>query len=314
MNTYETKIIPPYLRISLKVLITGGAGFIGQNIARLLNDNTIIFDTKPQRYNIENIEHIKGDTLDYESLVKASQNCDAIVHLAAKTSVAESIKEPDITNTTNIDGTTNVLRCCVQNNIKKMILASSAAVYGMCDTLPVSEGMDVQPTSPYGNSKLAAEKQVANFTEKFGICGISLRIFNVYGRGQEIKHAGIIPKTICSIAKNKNITIHGDGTQTRDYISIKDVAAAFVLALQAKKPGTYNIASGKATTVNDIISKIASMMQKKTIPVYRPWRDWEARYSVADITLAKKELNFNPKIDLKEGLEDLVSVSDQICH
>lgn len=310
----ETKIIPPLTRVLLKALITGGAGFIGQNISRLLKDDTIIFDTKPQGGTSPHIDYIKGDILDYESLEEACRGCDAVIHLAAKTGVAESIEQPDITSTVNIDGTANVLRSCVQNNIKKMILASSAAVYGMCDTLPVSESANLRPASPYGYSKLNAERQVSNFTKKFGICGISLRIFNVYGRGQKIERAGIIPKTICNIARGRHIAIHGDGTQTRDYISVKDVAAAFVLALQAKKPGTYNIASGRATSVNEIVSKIANMMQKKVTPIYHTWRNWETRYSKADITLAKTELKFNPAVRLDEGLAELVSVPDQICH
>ena len=302
----------------MKILVTGGAGFIGRHLVKsFLKNNTVrIFDNlsncSKEKLDaiIENgADFVNGDILDYELLVQSCKDFDVIIHLAAKTDVNESILNPEIADKVNVNGTINVLKCCVENKIKKIIFASSAAVYGDCKELPVSEKLKTNPLSPYGTSKLKAEEQIQMFSEKFDIHGICLRIFNVYGEGQNEKYAGVISKFIKNISKDKPIIINGDGTQTRDFVSISDVVNSFHCAIKIKKSATYNIASGKETSINDLVKKLTTVIGKKIEVKYIDSKNGEIKNSFANISLAKKELNFEPKIELEKGLTELISIS-----
>lgn len=303
----------------MKVFVTGGAGFLGRDIARLLlKDNTVrIFDasdSEEKRLREDGAEFVRGDVLDYEALEESCRGFDAVVHLAARTGVAASMGEPEETARTNVDGTVNVLRCCAQNRIKRVVLASSAAVYGDGCGLPASEDARTEPSSPYGQSKLEAERRVREFSEKFGICGVCLRLFNVYGRGQRREDAGVIPRFIEDISRGRQPVIRGDGSQTRDFVAASDAAAAFALALGAEGPATYNIASGRATSINELVRMLAGILGREVTPRYEDGAAGEIRHSLADIALARGQLGFEPRIGLEEGLCDLASVPDEVCH
>jgi len=255
-------------------------------------------------------DFVKGDILDYNTLVESCKEFDFVIHLAAKSDVADSAIHPETTINVNVNGTVNVLKACTQNKIRKIIFASSAAVYGDCNELPITEESDKNPTSPYGSSKLAAENEIKKFAVEFGISYVILRMFNVYGKGQNNQYAGVITKFLKNISVDKPLVIYGDGKQIRDFVSINDVVESFSDAIKSNKNGTYNIASGRSLSINELVKTIFDIFEKKVEIKYLEKQKGDIQNSQADITLAKKELKFNAKTSLKEGLSDLISVSN----
>ena len=303
----------------VKIFITGGAGFIGRHLVEFfleknkvcIYDNLSNSSSKDILQLIEKgAEFVKGDILDYEHLRKSCNGFDVIIHLAAISDVKRSLTHPKITNDVNVNGTDNVLKCCLDNRIKKMIFSSSAAVYGN-SKLPIAERSSIEPTSIYGISKMKAEKQIKEFSNRFGLNAVCLRLFNVYGEGQNKKYAGVISKFMNSILKNNEIIIYGDGKQTRDFISIKDVVGSFQCALKKETTGqnTYNIASGESISIKDLAKLIMLICNKKIKISYESENKSEIKFSRANITLAQKELGFNPEIKLDKGISDLVSIT-----
>ena len=303
----------------MKIFITGGAGFIGRHLVEFfleknkvcIYDNLSNSSSKDILQLIEKgAEFVKGDILDYEYLKKSCNGFDVIIHLAAISDVKRSSTHPKITNDINVNGTDNVLKCCLDNRIKKMIFSSSAAVYGN-SKLPISEKSSIEPTSTYGISKMKAEKQIKEFSNRFGLNVICLRLFNVYGEGQNKKYAGVISKFMNSVLKNNEMIIYGDGEQTRDFISIKDVIESFQCALEKETTGqnTYNIASGESISIKDLAKLIMLIFNKKIKISYESENKSEIIFSKANITLAQKEIGFNPKIKLDEGIYDLIPIT-----
>ena len=256
-------------------MVTGGAGFIGKNlVAKLLRDQheITIFDnfSLSSKNNIthllENgVSLVTGDILDYDLLLKSMSNHDFVIHLAAQTSVSQSIVDPKTTADIIVDGTVNVLKSCVKTNIKDIIFSSSAAVYGNSPDTPISEISQTNPISPYGASKLVAEHNLQTFSKLFGLNSISLRLFNVYGNGQT-SEAGVIRKFFKNISKDIPLEIFGDGTQTRDFVHISDVIQAFSCAIkniEAKCGEIYNIGGGKPTSINELASLLISSKGKE---------------------------------------------------
>ena len=292
----------------MKILITGGAGFIGRYLASSLSEEHFItiYDnlsnsTKPD---FEKIKFVKGDVLNYETLLESSKNCDVIIHLAAKIDVAESIINPDNTINVNVNGTENVLKCCVQNKIRKIIFASSAAVYGEQENI-ITEQSKTKPLSPYGESKLLAEKKIKKYCNENKLEGIVFRMFNVYGKGQTQQYAGVITKFAENISNNIPLTVYGDGKQTRDFISINDVVEAYIHAIenaQKKKWITYNLGTGIATSIKQLAKLMLEISGKNLQINFAKQKKGDIKHSVADCTLAKKELGFISKIKLKDGL------------
>jgi len=225
-----------------------------------------------------------------------------VIHLAAKSDVADSVIHPEITTDVNVNGTINVLKSCIQNKIGKIIFASSAAVYGNCNDSPITEKSDTNPTSPYGSSKLSAENEIKKFAKEFGIDYIILRMFNVYGKEQNKQYAGVITKFLKNITQNKEIIIYGDGKQTRDFISINDVVESFDCAVKSKSNGTYNIASGISVSINELAKIMFNACGKKVEIKYLEKQKEDIQNSKADITLATKELCFTPSRSLEEEL------------
>ena len=299
-------------------MVTGGAGFIGKHlVAKLLRDQheITIFDnfSLSSKNNIthllENgVSLVTGDILDYDLLLKSMSNHDFVIHLAAQTSVSQSIVDPKTTADIIVDGTVNVLKSCVKTNVKNIIFSSSAAVYGNSLDALISEKSHLNPLSSYGASKLVAEYNLQTFSKLFGLNSISLRLFNVYGNGQT-SEAGVIRKFLKNISKDIPLEIFGDGTQTRDFVHISDVIEAFYCAIrniEAKRGEVYNIGSGSATSINELASLLISSKEKDLQVIHKPALEGEIKDSKADISLAKNDIGYSPQIPLSDGLASLV--------
>ena len=299
-------------------MVTGGAGFIGKHlVAKLLRDQheITIFDNFSSSsknditYLLEDgVGLVTGDILDYDLLLKSMSSCDFVIHLAAQTSVSQSIADPKTTADIIVDGTVNVLKSCVKANVKNIIFSSSAAVYGnSLDTL-ISEKSHLNPLSSYGASKLVAEYNLQTFSKLFGLNSISLRLFNVYGNGQS-SEAGVVRKFLKNISKDVPLEIFGDGMQTRDFVHISDVIEAFYCAIrniEAKRGEIYNIGSGSATSINELASLLISSKEKDLQVIHKPALEGEIKDSKADISLAKNDIGYSPQIPLSDGLASLV--------
>ena len=299
-------------------MVTGGAGFIGKNlVAKLLRDQheITIFDnfSLSSKNNIthllENgVSLVTGDILDYDLLLKSMSNHDFVIHLAAQTSVSQSIVDPKTTADIIVDGTVNVLKSCVKTNVKNIIFSSSAAVYGNSLDALISEKSHLNPLSSYGASKLVAEYNLQTFSKLFGLNSISLRLFNVYGNGQS-SEAGVVRKFLKNISKDAPLEIFGDGMQTRDFVHISDVIEAFYCAIrniEAKRGEIYNIGSGSATSINELASLLISSKEKDLQVIHKPALEGEIKDSKADISLAKNDIGYSPQIPLSDGLASLV--------
>lgn len=308
----------------MKILVTGGAGFIGKHLVlSLLNngDSVTIFDnlSKGSEEKIDFLKNkgadfVKGDITDYESLCSVmEEDIDSVVHLAAKTGVVDSVKNPEETHRINVTGTLQLLRSCVEKNVNNIVIASSGAVYGESKKLPLSEDLPNIPLSPYGASKICAEKYVQAFSNSYGINGISLRFSNVYGEGQSKDYAGVITKFMDNIEKDKPLVIFGDGEQTRDFVFVEDVASGIRKALEnisGKKGNFYNIATEKQTSVDELAKIMLSISKKSLEIIHQEPREGEIKHNYASIKLAKKEIGYSPKVELKEGLKKLLEKKD----
>jgi len=302
----------------LKFLVTGGAGFIGRHlVAKLLHDehNITIFDNFSSSskndisHLLENgVSLVTGDILDYDLLLKSMSNYDFVIHLAAQTSVSQSIADPKTTADIIVDGTVNVLKSCVKTNVKNLIFSSSAAVYGNSPDAPISENSQLSPVSSYGASKLVTEYNLQAFSRSFGLNCISLRLFNVYGNGQSSETV-VIRKFLKNISKDLPLEIFGDGAQTRDFVHVSDVIQAFSCAIkniEAKRGDVYNIGSGKSTSINELASLLISSKGKDLQIIHKPAIQGEIKFSKADISLAKTDINYSPEVSLRDGLASLV--------
>lgn len=306
----------------LRVLVTGGAGFIGSHtVDLLLNRGAEVWVLDDlSSGSLGNLElckrnpkfHFrKGSVTQYGLLDSLTKRTDAIIHLAAIVSPYFSVKKPEIVNEVNVSGTLNVLRAALKNKIEITVFASSSSVYGNQSTLPISEDNPLHPVTPYGVSKLAGEKYCGSYYRTYGLNTVSLRYFNVYGERQSANsYSGVIAIFAKRLAHGAPPTIHGDGEQTRDFIHVSDVATANLRALQAHSGlgEAFNIGTGVATTINHLYSLLAGMYGKTEIaPVHADTRPGDIRESYANIGRARNILGFEPKIELSEGLHALIS-------
>jgi len=298
--------------------VTGGAGFIGRYCVRSFlekNYEVTIFDNFSNSSEDmisdlldDSAKLVKGDITVQEQVSNAISGHDVVIHLAAKNSVEDSIKFPKETLMTNVDGIVNVLNACVKHDIKSIIAASSAAIYGEAENLPISENNKTNPSSPYGESKLKMEEYIQSFSKKHNINSIILRIFNVYGKGQSPEYAGVITKFLNKISKNQSLEVFGDGLQTRDFVSIHDVVESIFFAIskiEGKQGAIFNIGSGKSVSINELAKHMISI-SNKNLDIKHGEEKNEIRFSQANISLAKKVLNYNPKIEFKNGINDLM--------
>lgn len=298
----------------LKLCITGGAGFIGSNLARRLLKEPIdvkIVDNLSTG-KIGNISDVKDSVefedfsiLDTKKLSNAFKGCDTVIHLAAKTTTTGSMNNEKETLKTNIEGTKSTMEACLSAGVKKVVFASSAAVYAESKT-PVKESHPIDPRTPYGASKLEAERIIQEFGKKHGIKFCILRLFNVYGPRQPFDslESAVIPKFISLAKKNKKLPIRGDGTQTRDFIYVSDVCAALrnAAAIEKCEGFVINIGSGKSTTILELADVVKRITKSKSTPKFVPSED-EICHSCADIGLSKRLLGMERFTSLEEGIK-----------
>jgi len=301
-----------------KVVVTGGAGFVGSNLAKKLapNNETIVVDDLSTGYleNIQDdvdrgqIEFIKGSITDLDLLEDVFNGVDYVFHQAAIPSVLRSMKDPLRSNNVNINGTLNVLIAAQYNNVEKVVYASSSSVYGDTPTLPKKEDMSPCPLSPYAVSKLTGEYYCQVFTGVYDLKTIVLRYFNVYGPRQDPSgdYAAVIPRFIMRILDDKPPVIFGDGEQTRDFSFIEDVVQANILAAESTASGVFNIAGGKRITINKLADLIMRIIGKKIDVEYKGPRPGDIRHSLADISKARDSFNYKPIFSIEKGLEETV--------
>jgi nucleoside-diphosphate-sugar epimerase len=307
-----------------RILVTGGAGFIGSHIVdRLLRQDieVVVIDNLTagsmrkiaQHKRKSEFHFMKGDILDFPTIRRIMKGIDAVFHEAALASVTLSMKNPLLANEINVKGTLNLLKASSDLGVKRFIYASTAAVYGDTENPQKEEDMPTNPNSPYGISKLAAENYVRIFQSLYGLETVSLRYFNVYGPRQRFDincaYGGVITIFLNRLLKNMLPIIFGDGEQTRDFIFIDDVVEANMLALNNRDaPGSvFNIGTGIGVSVNQIAELLKELLSKKNLKnIHKKPRPGESRHGYADISKAEKTLGFHPKFDIKKGLTDLI--------
>lgn len=302
-------------------LVTGGAGFVGSHLVEALVKKNIkvrILDdlTTGSLKNIEaflpHLHFIKGSILDAKKLKEACRGVDVVFHQAARVSVQESIEKPVEVHNTNLTGTLNALKAAKACRVKKFVFASSAAVYGDNGKIVQKEDSEKCPISPYGIQKLAAEYYLSFFNTVEGIETISLRYFNIFGARQNPRsdYAGVLTRFVECFEANRTPVLFGDGRQTRDFIYIKDVVNANLLA--AKKNGiggeVLNIGTGRETSLLRLVEMLSHLFGRTVKPTIKPARKGDIMHSRASIEKAQHDLGFIPQYSLEKGLKEMVGV------
>ena len=302
----------------MKIIVTGGAGFVGSHLTELLIKNghfPIIIDnlnTGKFKYIKKFVDEgkadfIKLDIRNFSKLMKLPK-CSAVIHLAAIASVIESIDNPSFVNDVNVNGTLNMLEFCRKKKIKKFIFTSSAAIFGNNES-KITESSPTIPTTVYGSSKLTGEQYCRIYSELFGITTIILRPFNIYGPRQNDTYAGVITKFLTRLSKNKPPIIFGTGKQTRDFIHVHDVARAFFLALRYNKTkfDVFNLGTGKSTSINTLARYFLNNTKNHSMkPIYRKAIPGIIIHNSMNNTKLKRGLGLVPSISLKQGISDLI--------
>ncbi|MCG8323727.1 MAG: SDR family oxidoreductase [Cytophagales bacterium] len=306
---------------TLTILVTGGAGFIGSNIVEyLLKFNTgrvKVLDNLSNGFykNIEpfishpSLEFIEGDIRNSEDCREACRDCDFVLHQAALGSVPRSIKDPVTTNSVNIGGFLNMLVAARDNKVKRFVYAASSSTYGDSKQLPKVEGTIGKPLSPYALTKYVNELYAEIFEKTYGLECIGLRYFNVFGPRQDPKgaYAAVIPLFIDAVLENRPPSINGDGEQTRDFTFVENVVEANIKAALSlgfkSEEKVYNVAYGEKTSLNQLLEVLKTKVGVDFDPVHKPERAGDVRDSLADISKARQDFEYNPGIDIREGLE-----------
>jgi len=303
------------------LLVTGGAGFIGSHlIQKLAKDHcqVRILDNlssgKLENIDYElladgSVEFTEGDIRDPIIVKKCVKNVDAVIHLAAQISVPLSIQDPEFNDEVNIKGTSNLLNGSIEAGVDKFVFISSCAVYGEPIYLPVDELHPTNPISPYAQSKLLAEQECLCLNQKHLLETSVLRFFNVYGPKQAFNdYSGVMTKFIDRIRKNLPLTIFGDGSQTRDFVYVKDVANAIALALENKDANgeVFNIGTGKAVTIEELAKTMLSLTEAELEIFEAPERQGDIKQSYANISKATRLIGYYPQFALRDGLNALL--------
>lgn len=303
-----------------RVLITGGAGFIGSHVARVLLEHGFqvrSYDLQPS--NVEHVESVQGNILDRNKLDSAVQGCDSIVHLAAQISVPHSIKEPEETMNLNVNGTQHIFDSAKKFGVSRILLASSAAVYGDAAEIPLEEDKIGTFLSPYASSKYENEQQVLE-ARKSGVEAVALRFFNVYGPGQSTDggYAAVIPKFIELMCAQKSPTVYGDGSHSRDFIHIEDLNSAILELLDLpwndELSHVYNLATQSEISLLRLIDVINHSLLHKNIikipiePNFTNEREGDIVRSLASIERLCSILNWRPKVDFQKSIDDLTEL------
>ncbi len=261
----------------------------------------------------DSITFIEGTITDPETCADACTGIDYILHQAAFVSVSGSVEDPERTNYTNVTGTVNLFNAAMDSGVRRIVWASSTAVYGNSDVLPNVETMPLCPLSPYAASKAAGEMYARAFSEVYGMSIIGLRYYNVFGKRQDPSsaYAAVIPLFVSGLLKREQVTIFGDGEQTRDFVFIENVVQANIKAADQSVPESsgysFNIGCGERISINKLYEIIAGELNSDLKPVYRPTRPGDVRDSVADISAAKEAFGYEPEIDIEEGLKKSIA-------
>lgn len=299
--------------MSQKLAVTGGAGFIGSNLAEALAEkNEIIIIDDLSTGKLENLagikaQLVKGSITDLHLLKRAFENVDCVFHLAAIASVQKSIEDPISVNQVNIDGTLNVLLAARDAGVRRVIFSSSSAVYGDDPELPKREDMLPRPSSPYAVAKLAGEHYARIFQELYGLQATSLRFFNVFGPKQDpgSEYSGVISRFIAAALDGREPTIYGDGEQTRDFVYVADVVRALILAGSCSATGIFNVARGENVSLNRLLRMVARAAGIDAAAKYGPPRQGDIKHSLADARAARM-IGYSPQWSVEEGLRETV--------
>ena len=303
-----------------KFLVTGGAGFIGSHITELLlseGHDVIIYDnfSTGRECNIEpfldKITVFREDIRDLDKLREAFVGVDYVIHHAAEVSAIKSVEEPLWANEVNVTGTLNILVAAKEAGVKRVILATSSAVYGDTGNKPQAETDLPRPLSPYGATKLNGEHYLCVYNDTYGLETVRLRYFNVFGPRQNPKsqYAAVIPKFIDRILAGQDLHIFGDGEQTRDFVFVKDVARAnYMACLSDKAPGeVFNIAGGRSVSVNELAEILMNLTGQKVNVIHDPANAGEIKYSASVTDKAREVLGFVPQTTFEQGLEQVIA-------
>ena len=298
----------------MKILITGGAGFIGSNLAEELSKKhevVIIDDLSTGRAgNVDDldVELVRGSITDPDLLKKNFRGVDYVFHQAALPSVQRSVDDPVLANEVNVCGTLNVLVAARDAGVAKVIYASSSSVYGDTPELPKREDMKPDPKSPYAVAKLTGEYYCRVFNEIYGLKTVALRYFNVYGPMQDPSsdYAAVIPKFVNRVMAGKPPIIYGDGEQTRDFTFVRDVVQANVLAMETDAVGVFNVATGQRISVNDLAGMIMEVVGDRVECVHEEPRAGDVRDSLGDISRARAGFGYAPRYGMEEGLKETI--------
>jgi UDP-glucose 4-epimerase len=304
-----------------KMTVTGGAGFIGSNLVRLLRSFdhrvTVIDDLssgyRENLHELPEVELIEGSILDEEAVQRAVAAADVVFHLAASVGNKRSIDNPVLDSQINVIGTLNVLEAARRAGVRKVVYSSSAGIFGELRTMPVAEDHAIAPCSPYGASKLAGEKHGLVYAELYDLEVVALRYFNVYGPNQRFDAYGnVIPIFVFQMLRGEPITIFGDGEQTRDFIHVADVARANLQAAEAEGiSGAFNLGSGERITINRLAQLIAERVPQATGIRSGAPRPGDVRHSLADVRAAAGAFGFGPRVGIEEGLTGYVEWARQ---
>ena len=304
-------------------LITGGCGFIGSHIAEALvaeGHSVRVFDNLATGY-LENlkgfadrVEFVRGDIREPAALQAALRGIEFVFHEAALVSVAISVQDPEENDAINIRGTLNVLQAARAAGTQRVVLASSAAIYGNNPELPKREEMLPEPESPYALGKLAGEHYLHLFSTLYGLQTVVLRYFNVFGPRQDARsmYSGVISKFAADLQAGRTPTIFGDGGQTRDFVFVKDIVQANLLAMRSGQVGrgeAFNVATGTKVSLLELLATLQKLTGRTGQPHFEPARSGDIRHSYADTSKAQRVLGYQPRFSLAEGLRELLGAT-----
>jgi UDP-glucose 4-epimerase len=302
----------------MKVLVTGGAGFIGSNLVRGLlerGDDVRVLDnfSTGSRANLEglDVDVVEGELRSYERVHNAVRGVEVVFHIGALGSVPRSVQDPLTSSAVNVEGTLNVLLAARDEGVRRVVYSSSSSVYGTRRELPVREELPPDPLSPYGVAKLAAERYCVAFSRVYeSFESVVVRYFNVFGPRQSplSQYAAVIPLFITAIAEGRPITIDGDGEQRRDFTFVSNVVDGTIRAAEADGANgrIFNVAASKPASVNEVADLIGGILERPVERTYGPSRAGDIRDSWADITAAREVLGWEPTVALEEGLRRTV--------
>ena len=309
-----------------RYLVTGGAGFIGSHItdALLNNGHEVTILDNLSTGALDNVDHVKdrvsfieGDICDMETCLRAADGCEGIYHEAALVSVPHSIEDPRLNHDVNITGTFNVLEAARLQGVKRIVYASSAAIYGDNPELPKRELMLPEPKSPYALAKLAGEHYLCNYAHIFGINAVALRYFNVFGPRQNPNspYSGVISIFVDRVLKGAPVTIFGDGEQSRDFVNVADVVQANLLAMglhperDSELDGpfnVFNVATNNRTSLLELLDTLEAICGTNVERIFKEERSGDIKHSLADIGSTSADLKYSPEVSLEDGLSELV--------